>query len=557
MPIERETIGEPGLKVRVPTKSMAAFVTYGQPAAHFINGLLWFDPALRAGLKSGSQAFEWLKFFEEGESLPEYIMVGDFETSTDYIQHESGRVMMDALLDACNISSRYVRNYFKLLLSPRWFINRDGDRVITTAGSLMGEPGTKTVLTFGAKTANVKARGGGSSEHFATSGDDQIDADDDPEQLLGYAEAARVTSMRPSFDKWGIYRYAAVYCQEGLIINEPANLAKIDFPKLRLLSKEQKQGKGDEDTNPSFGKAREIRSTCRHVPTDMETTHLLRDYIGRFLRNFSKYIEMRPELFLPIEWGGLGLPGVPYATIWPLLSEWKRSLILEREDGSMAADRILSSWGRPLLMERGLSEEDLAAREAYRELLLSSVWTITTDELRGRFPDGTSFPQMVSLSRRQGILNLEEVIDKIVKSQSYQDFWNPDFKEVSRGFQTYDWSKRDVRLRKAFSDNFVIRERLEPCPEGPKWSPAVFVNTTTEYFLQCDDASGSESGWLPLLGEAEPGPRVFLHLRNERLGRTGHSSDQHLGTDTIAYSFESGSPTRKRKRVAPNELSTN
>jgi hypothetical protein len=543
MPVEREAIGEPGLKVRIVTKSKAAFITYGQSAAHFVNGLLWYDPSLRAGLKAGNQGFEWLKQFEPGEVLPKHIMVGDFETSTDFIKHESAITMMEALFDEMKINSHYVRGYFQLLLSSRIFESEDGDILITSAGSLMGEPGTKSVLTFAAKVANVKARPS-KRGYFATAGDDQIDADDNPTELLNYAEASRITSMIPSTDKWAIMTKAVIYCQELILVGETRNRAKVDVPKLRLCSPEQKQKLGDDDTNPSYGKAREIRTIANWIiRDDPDNQGILAHFVARFLRNMCRYIEYKPELFLPMEWGGLGLPLVGSHVLWPRLPDWKKSLILEREAGEPAADRILRQWGQPVILDRGRdSDGEALAYDAYMSLL-DCVPTIQTQELREKFPEETTFPALKSLARSHGIMTKEDIVDTVIKSQAYQQFWNPKT-EITRGFKSVSWDTRDQRLKRQFSECFEIRTDLQMPVGSPAWKPAEFVDTRAEWPLETESDGVKQ---VPLMGQVQIGPRLFTHQSNMRLGRCGSStpapSDQRTACD-----YRNVSPLRKRRR---------
>jgi hypothetical protein len=544
MPVERTTIGEPGLKTRVVTKSMAAMITYGQAAAHFMNELLWHDPRLRAGLRAGYQGFEWLKQFESGQVTPKYIMVGDFESSTDYIKHENGLIIMNALFDKLRIESPYVRGYFHLLLSPRTFSNPDGLTFTTNAGSLMGEPGTKTLLTFTALVANVRARPG--ENLFATAGDDQIDGDDDPQELLLYAEATRITSMVPSTDKWAIMTRAVNYCQDVILANRPKEQAKLDLPKLRLCSIEQKQNYGDDDTNPSFGKAREIRTISRWISD--EFNGLLIEFVSQFIRNMIQYIELKPELFLAPEWGGLGLPLVPLKFIWDYLPNWKRSLILEREDGLPSADRVLRGWGRAKILERGGEGEDCRGTTeavlAYTELL-EFVPKVTTDDLRKQFPLGTTFPEVRSIAARQGILDEQTLVDEIIKSQQYQDYWNPSI-PVSRGFKSRSWASRDKTMKRLFDSSFELRSDLS-CPINnlPNWKPALFVNTR-ELYLYTDSMGMTSS--LPLLGKTDNGARVFTHQKNWRLGRVGGITPHDFGQDQLAH-VRMSSPIRKKRRI--------
>jgi len=334
MPISRIAIPEPGCKVRVATRSQAAFIIYGQPFAHAFRELLEHHPSLKAGLSSGYQLWEWLK--PQGTAqIPKYVMAGDFDSATDHIDHTAGKLAMDILIKEIGGGDGYSANFVSLLFTPRYFVEK-GVITTTNSGCLMGEPGTKIALTFLALVAQCYVRKGKSSKYFATAGDDQIDADDDPTVLLQYAEASQITTMVPSMKKWGIFKLSLVYCQQLLQIGVAANVGEISVPKPRLLSKEQKGGRGDLDTNPAYGKARQFSSESAWC----EFPDLVRKMLFLFLRNMRPYIEYSYQLFLPREWGGLGLP--LGKNITHLLPPWHQSLICAREEGSPRAADLLA-----------------------------------------------------------------------------------------------------------------------------------------------------------------------------------------------------------------------
>jgi hypothetical protein len=155
MPISRVAIGKPGCKGQVVTRSKAAFIVYGQRFAHVMRELLEHHPALRAGLSLGYQLNEWLKGMG---TVPKYVMVGNFESATDHIQHYAGQLSMKVLLNGLHANKNgYASNFINLLLSPR-VLEEDRVTTITNSGCLMGEPGTKIVLTFLALVANCYAR---------------------------------------------------------------------------------------------------------------------------------------------------------------------------------------------------------------------------------------------------------------------------------------------------------------------------------------------------------------------------------------------------------------
>lgn len=529
MPIKRDTVPEPGIKCRVVTKSMAAFVTYGQAFGHVMKELLQEDPTLRAGLSSGAQAFEWFKQLRAGNLrfCPKYVMVGDFESATDNIDHEAGRTAMHAFCKGIGITSGYIHGYIDLLLGPRIF-EEDDEVYITRTGSLMGEPGTKSVLTILGKLANVYAQNGVASPFFATAGDDQIDADDNPENLLRYAEASELTTMIPSRDKWGVFKYFVRYCQQPLLPGEVLDRCEIAVPKVRLVSPEQKTNKGDEDTNPCYGKVRQLTREASWC----EFPQMRLNFLILFLRNMAEYLEYKPELFLPPEWGGLGLYGVDQRSIALKLPAWKRCVVIQREQGCHLARRLLARWGSATNFSRGIVTEEDTAFEAYYTELLPLAYNM--DEITDIFGSTKDmrFRDIVRELEFQGVLTLSAAVNKIINAQKYQNFWDIASVPPKRGYSTRTWSDRDRDMQKAFEP---VRKVQEPndslIPGNPKGYPELFIWAKELIKLQ-RDVRGGEDGeiedlHLPIIGTAIDGPRVFLHYDNRRLLGTGDRSRQH------------------------------
>lgn len=526
MPVSRVAIGEPGCKVRIATKSIAAFVVYGQPFAHAMRELLEFHPSLRAGLGSGYQLFEWLKGIE---TIPEFVMVGDFEAATDHIQHRAGKIAMRQLLRVLNADQNgYAVNYVDLLFSPR-VIEEDGVVTITNSGSLMGEPGTKIALTFLAFVANCYAHGR-PSRFFATAGDDQIDAGPDPEVLCRYAEASKVTTMVPSMSKWGVFRHLAVYCQQLLDVSsdDPKN-AEIPVPKPRLLSRETKGGRGDHDTNPSFGKARQFAKEYQWSPfTDLKHSMIL-----MFLRNMSYFIEGKPEAFLSTEWGGLGLPGFPQSVIVKKLPLWHQHLIAHREKGDPGAKKILASWSNPKLYTRGMPE---VGSNIYLDLITEFLPTETISMLDTHLDPKMRHREKLKVLASEGWIPTLEIISMIENSQTYANIWDINVSN-QRGFASQSWSQRSEKMRKACLKQAPLL--LDTVPDQPSWQPGLLTYASEVFCLReltdvdCDNLEEGELRHevVPLIG-AVASPRLFLHYDNNRLILNSTSRKNPLDLDS-------------------------
>lgn len=445
-------------------------------------------------------------------------MVGDFEAASDHIQHRAGRIAMHRLLSVLNADkNEYATNYVDLLLSPR-VIEEDGVVTITNSGCLMGEPGTKIVLTFLALVANCYARRGTPSKLFATAGDDQIDADEDPKDLLRYAEASKVTTMVPSTEKWGIFRFQANYCQQLLDIQAEIGMGEIPVPKPRLLSSETKSGRGDQDTNPAYGKSSQFAreySWC-----DFERIKLA--MVLLFLRNMRHHIEPRPEVFLPREWGGLGLPGIPVGVIVGMLPQWHQTLIAHRELGCPDAKKVLASWSTSRILHRGLLEPDTTD---FDDLVSEYLPTANIDQidLGPSVAPNARYREKLKAARLEGWEPLDRVLSTVKESQTYANVWDINI-PTHRGFSTIGWGKRSDRME-LISKRFAPLQ-LRRIPDQPSWQPGTLVLVHDVYGLYQDtrEMGGLEVGGdgvntlsvLPILGKLAS-PRLFLHYDNSRL----------------------------------------
>jgi hypothetical protein len=490
--------------------------------------LLEHHPSLRAGLSSGYQLFEWLKGVGK---IPKYVMVGDFDSATDFIEHYAGRLGMKVLTSKLGADRNgYANNFIDLLLSPR-VLEEDGIVTITNSGCLMGEPGTKIVLTFLAMVANCYARRGPPSKYFATAGDDQIDADDELEELERYAEASKVTTMVPSIEKWGIFRYQAVYCQQLLDIqNENPRTAEIAVPKPRLLSPETKSGRGDDDTNPAYGK-------CSQLAKEMEWSGfetVNRAMVLLFLRNMASYIEPKPEIFLKREWGGLGLPGISQRELVRSLPQWHQTLIAHRELGDPYARKVLASWSTSRILHRGLLEPET---DAYEELLTEFLPTAHIGQIDLQLPPRARYREKLKVAKKEGWIPLDDVLNAVKESQIYENIWDISTK-TTRGYSSVSWDKRTERMEE-ISKKFSPLSLLK-VPELPSWQPGLLAMVHGYFGLFEVDATECldlEEGELrhkvfPLMG-AFASPRVFLHYDNNRLILNATSRKRRTGPSLL------------------------
>lgn len=88
---------------------------------------------------------------------------------------------------------------------------------VTDRGSLMGEPGTKIVLTILTRIAETLARRASGYEGinlwFASAGDDQLSVGS-KEYYFNLMSKAILVGLKPSLDKFGCFTKAVMYCEQ-------------------------------------------------------------------------------------------------------------------------------------------------------------------------------------------------------------------------------------------------------------------------------------------------------------------------------------------------------
>jgi len=510
----RVAIGEPGNKVRIATKSEAALVTYGQPWGHCMKAILEFDPNLKAGLSSGFQGFEWIKMSKRLQLLtvPKWIMTGDFTEATDHIVHEHARLAFRKILDALGSTSRYLTSYLDLLASPREVVPSKDDIIdgpfITQRGILMGEPGAKSILTLLTKIANRLT--GSTGSFFATAGDDQIDADDRLKNLITYRDKIHHTTLVPG--DWAVSPYAVKYCEEILIPGgsvEPdrPDSAKLDCVKLRLCSPEQKTGRGDQDTNPAYGKARELTKQAFWAEHGWHANKVML----LFLRNMQYYLAKTDSVFLPTVWGGLGLELVKPVDLWAGITPAHKALIVERDvHGDRKAANLLTRWATSDNLSRGLVVEESSAYDTYVELIEEYTSKCDLEDIPLKAPAGERRFALKKLARKAGWETVHSTANQILSSQRWQEYWNPNT-DVNRGYKRgRPMFQRDNDLNIA-ATSYLGKQKIEDadyelCPKRT-WPGEKYVNVRAE-FPHTD--MNDNLSFLPLIGSTESSPRAFL-----------------------------------------------
>jgi len=89
------------------------------------------------------------------------FMSGDYEEATDHVEHEVARKILHHFFNKLGYTSKYIHGYIDLLLSPREIQvdpRNHNTWVVSKRGCLMGEPGSKVVLTILTKCVDCSTR---------------------------------------------------------------------------------------------------------------------------------------------------------------------------------------------------------------------------------------------------------------------------------------------------------------------------------------------------------------------------------------------------------------
>nr|CAK8177712.1 RNA-dependent RNA polymerase [Narnavirus sp.] len=390
--IRASSIGEPGGKARIVTVGEGWLTIFLQPLSHALIEVMRRDPDASSGLSRAWQGFEYVKrmgFKPQSEPPPEeerFILTSDLKTATDFCPHSYSRQLLEGFTEGLGISSPYVTVWIHLLTSPRRYLFKD-EIVDTKRGVLMGDPGTKLVLSLFNKVAELEARlrfTVPSLERascksllgylqrkgklppvppfrlFAFAGDDHV-AVGPPRYLRHITQSHIKNGMSVSTSTNFISRVAGFYCEECLFIGDPVTWTywgsktplykfpyglnpHVDALKVRLLSPCRREVDGRDDTNPAIGMAPTLRGMLAWIAEGWEAVKPLAS-----MRFQQKLRCMLPRnLFLaalPRALGGIELP-VFHVEPEELKAHWdridplhKRAIAIALRD--MQSDEIL------------------------------------------------------------------------------------------------------------------------------------------------------------------------------------------------------------------------
>jgi hypothetical protein len=457
---EALALGEPGNKVRNPTKSMACLTTYLQPYAHVMRAILETDPTLHSGLSAGNQAWEFIKSMSHSyrdlklSDLFEGALLGDLERSTDFIEFEVGRTHMDAFWQPWKGVSEYFLHAHELILQP-FVLSIKGVSDIAQRGALMGLPGTKIILHTISKAIDVASTRtlpmSPQSLHSHTwrcAGDDIIRLGS-LANLRRYKPSAIRYRVKPSDDKWGVYLKGGKYCERAIFLDGTASTSDLrqsayrDIIPVRLISPETKTRSGDDDVNPTFGKGHALAKELEWYsgPSEKKSKAL-----GLFVENFREYGDMRATMFVPRHLGGLGLSHElesSFASTHETIKKCAHLAYAEKRTakGNLAL-RALQSLRTPILFYRGepisLKHVDNLLGDLLLEFLPGADTQRTAENL-GIDPH-LRFYRKCELIKKSGYVNITEVLS--TPQGELPAFWDLAFKKQKPGWKTAPLSAR-------------------------------------------------------------------------------------------------------------------
>nr|CAK8177711.1 RNA-dependent RNA polymerase [Narnavirus sp.] len=450
--IRASSIGEPGGKARIVTVGEGWLTIFLQPASHALIEILRRDPDATAGLSSAWQGFEYVKrmgfhpFRKPPSENERFILTSDLTTATDYCPHKYAKALLKGYVDGLGVSSPYIENWIEVLTSPRRYLYKD-KIVDTRRGILMGDPGTKLVLSLFNKVAELEAlvryavpslmrgtckslvgyitRRGGlpswpSFRLFAFSGDDHVAIG--PVRYLRQITSSHIKNgMKVSQSTNFISAIAGIYCEECLFIRDPQvwkywssriplykaeynSNPHVDALKVRLLSACRREVEGKDETNPAIGMASTLRGMLAWIAEGWEVVKPIAS--ARFHQKLRCLLPRNWFLAaLPRSLGGIEMP-IFHLTDQDLKDAWSKVDPLHKRAIALSL--------------REINKDDLMLRR-----LLAGISTMSS--LRGTDPD-----------------SIEEGIRQVLGSELCQAKSIHDFRE-ELGLTQAEWEQLRFR----------------------------------------------------------------------------------------------------------------
>jgi len=549
IPIRSLAVGEPGFKARIVSTGPWWLTTLLQPFGHGVVRLLSEYPMAKAGLTASYQGFEYAKGIcgKDPDAWSDLVFVKttDLETATDYLSHRKGRKLYHSFLSHVGLYGSYERFCVDLLTSPRAISSLGGRELnlpspVTQRGSLMGEPGTKGLLTltsmaaeeYGWRQYNLgihawKAILPSDAPKWrcaACAGDD-LSAVGPITYLNGIRQGHIKQGCVVSLEKDGISKVGAFFCEEPLFIHginpfrgtphalfqEYEKHIHVDAVKMRLVSIEAKLTETRDESNPVFGKAAALQRKLEWLPDSLAWMEGW--FVDRFVYRFSRYLNRDPRERLPLFLGGLGL--------WPSRIDDQISVIkslsplhlnavrqfLERR-ASPALIRTLNKvcmnkYSRGIEIQEKLSIVSAFADEVDMFLGPDNGSTLSSEAVVGLLPPAPRERHQFWLKRVETRLNLITDVELEKRMQSFDRTVNLLLqRENPKGdFQTVKLSDRfaalehDLGVLYATGNSyepdhedfvsvcgFMIGESVSSLQREPEFRVRRFINTTYPFW---------------------------------------------------------------------------
>lgn len=465
-PIRASSVPEPGGKSRIVSVAPWWLTVVLQPFGHGLKSYCSKVGTASAGLHAAYQGYEFAKAV--ARMSPDMwnddfcIKQSDLETATDFVNQEKAYAAVSGFLGDLS-KDPYTAFATRLLLSPRTIVSPTGEAKVTVRGALMGDPGTKGVLTvlstisaIYAEAAYISRKEGRDLQDllnndfllqgrrvrefiFANAGDDLTGLGPAPLlRLISKGQAGM--DLVVSIEKDSISKIGAFYCEEPLYIkvknpygavlsNSTYNdHIHVDALKMRLISPETKLSDNRDESNPVFGKAGMLaKKLAWSFPISNVNVEEFSDWIlRRFVYRFQKFLSGDLREFLPAPLGGIGLFSKRYSldaltrilsscsiehlnVIYGLLSEPSLFKDVKRILSRVASNRF----------SRGYRFEELKLSEIALLYYEMGGWDRTTEEFdwwptggldtEPRFsPSGEILFPVISLKKIQQIIPMKE-----------------------------------------------------------------------------------------------------------------------------------------------------
>jgi len=525
--IRASAIGEPGGKSRIVTVGEDCLTIFLQPFSHHLIGLLRLHPSATAGLSRGWQGYEWVKGLRNAGPVPNeitYKLSSDLSQATDYCVHEYSLAMLEGLMEGLGEDNPYLHLCARVLCSPRRYESHVGAffDTLTTSGVLMGDPGTKAVLTMHNLCAEWEAfirhsrgmiessdeefysylrgsKGGPAKRwrHFACSGDDHT-AQGPKSYLQRISLNHQLNGMSVSWSQNFLSSRGAFYCEEMILTVgiSPSDLygvatplherdyfshPHIDAMKVRLLSPCAKEHEGKDEPNPAIGKARQVQSMLAWLGGGFEA--MVPMVSKRFEQRMESFLPKNLALrYLPVLLGGIGAPAfhrsdAELRSIFRAIPGRQSQAIVRCLNGTAPfLERQTLATFATNARARGLSLD--VVKDQIKEILSNAELTLGVDDsalqLLAGVPDSDwshlRYSDKRAIAERHGFLSIDDALNNIDRPYLFRNMLAPEVSRAhgenpykDRAYDARPWQKRE----EALYDN-LYKSSEDPPPVIPE-----------------------------------------------------------------------------------------